>query len=564
MSLRIKKIFTTASDITLSDTGGYLTTTPKTAETMSQDYGAQLAQNAKDIDGIVYEHVRGDAEFAGNSSSAHAGVAMYEQMAVTTLFNHIELPVWEVSGSAYFEWKVFIRDAVAAFNPSTVIADASGALSVNATNKTSAVASGGKQRIYLGKTLSATVGKYVYVCILTQSPRSVNYSRWTEQSAVAPLRHSFYIWTTNTWDATLARVDPPGYGQPAIRLLNTADGLSAQTINRFTLPPKIYGTVGKEINIYFDNIIDCDAADCYFDVTCSIGTQQNERWTCVPAAAGSFVLTIDIFGRDFVFINRLVTSVVVSTAETGTGVDRRCLFIGDSLTYAGTYTQELLTLFGETDPMNINLIGTIGTAPNVHEGRSGWTILQFYSDATSPFVTAGVFNFAAYMTANGYSALNYVGILIGVNDVFSYTDLTALETAVTTMMTNLNAMVLNIHTYDAAIKIGIMVNTPPSASQDAFGKNYTSVQNKAQYKQNIIAFSKRLIDKFANREAEKVYLVPVNVNLDTVHNMSTETVAVNSRNSTTVVRQANGVHPASSGYYQIADAIYYWLHNMET
>jgi len=31
---------------------------------------------------------------------------------------------------------------------------------------------------------------------------------------------------------------------------------------------------------------------------------------------------------------------------------------------------------------------------------------------------------------------------------------------------------------------------------------------------------------------------------------------VNSRNSTTEVRGTNGIHPATSGYYQIADAVY--------
>jgi hypothetical protein len=50
-------------------------------------------------------------------------------------------------------------------------------------------------------------------------------------------------------------------------------------------------------------------------------------------------------------------------------------------------------------------------------------------------------------------------------------------------------------------------------------------------------------------------------NSATVNNMNTETVAVNSRNSTNIVRQSNGVHPNESGFYQIADSIFYFLKN---
>ena len=72
-----------------------------------------------------------------------------------------------------------------------------------------------------------------------------------------------------------------------------------------------------------------------------------------------------------------------------------------------------------------------------------------------------------------------------------------------------------------------------------------------------------LIAEYKDREAEGIYLIPLNVNLDTENNMQTETVVVNSRNTATKVRQNNGVHPANSGYYQMADMIYYWLKGQE-
>ena len=69
---------------------------------------------------------------------------------------------------------------------------------------------------------------------------------------------------------------------------------------------------------------------------------------------------------------------------------------------------------------------------------------------------------------------------------------------------------------------------------------------------------------FTGKESSNIYVVPTNVNLDTENNMQTTTVAINSRNSDTLERQSNGVHPADIGYYQIADVIYYWLKGFES
>ena len=126
------------------------------------------------------------------------------------------------------------------------------------------------------------------------------------------------------------------------------------------------------------------------------------------------------------------------------------------------------------------------------------------------------------------------------------------------------AMITNIKAYNSAIKFGIALTIPASYYQDAYGNNDASYQTNWRYKQKNIKLVKALISAFKDREAENVYLVPINVNLDTVHNMATEQVAANSRNTTLITRQSNAVHPADSGYYQIADMFYYWLKSFES
>jgi lysophospholipase L1-like esterase len=337
---------------------------------------------------------------------------------------------------------------------------------------------------------------------------------------------------------------------------------------KIKLPPKIQGVVGNELNIYFDNIILCDSLDNY-DIEVndfsSGGIQQNERYTIVPTSEKVFNLQISVYQY-----GKLITSaqstITIKANTVGSGVNKKCIFIGDSITDGGVYTGELLKLFGAGDVMDITLLGTRGAAPNLHEGRAGWKASDYVGISgrdgiTNAFwnPTTSAFDFAYYMAQQGYAGVDVVGINLGVNDIFNYTDDTLLNSEITNILNRYDAMLNSIHTYNINTKVAFLITIPPSKNQDAFGKNYQSGQTQWRYKRNNFLFMSALIEKYKNREADGIYLIPINANLDTEHNMLTETVAVNSRNTDTIVRQSNGVHPATSGFYQIADTIYYWL-----
>jgi hypothetical protein len=73
--------------------------------------------------------------------------------------------------------------------------------------------------------------------------------------------------------------------------------------------------------------------------------------------------------------------------------------------------------------MDITLLGTRGVAPNLHEGRAGWTA-QHYTDLPTfdgidnPFYNSG-FDFSYYIAQQGYTGVDVVGIHLGINDLFS-------------------------------------------------------------------------------------------------------------------------------------------------
>ena len=331
------------------------------------------------------------------------------------------------------------------------------------------------------------------------------------------------------------------------------------SITQIALPPIIYAVKNRETNVYFDNTIIDDASNYDFNADCDYGQQQQERWTAAPTGLSASTLTISLFdNKSALPLTTATTSVHVADVEAGSGLSKKMLVIGDSTTAAGDITAELLTLFGAHN-INMQLLGTKGSGSNQHEGISGWTIAKFYADATSPFVYQSAFNFAHYMSANSYSGVDYVVINLGINDVFQVTD-NGLPLVIATCLAQLDAMIVNILAYSASIKIGLCLTIPPCLTQDGFGNFYQTGFTRWQQKKNSVLFVRALISHFQN--VSNVYLVPINANIDTANNFPTTLASVNSRNSNSITRITNGVHPANSGYCQIADSIYAWLKNM--
>jgi hypothetical protein len=100
---------------------------------------------------------------------------------------------------------------------------------------------------------------------------------------------------------------------------------------------------------------------------------------------------------------------------------------------------------------------------------------------------------------------------------------------------------------------------PPAATQDAFGANYGNGLKRWQYKRNQHRLVQRMMIKYANLEAENIYIVPTNVNIDCVRNYPQHVVKANARSEQMLMRQNNGVHPDKPGYQQIGDSLYCWI-----
>lgn len=352
---------------------------------------------------------------------------------------------------------------------------------------------------------------------------------------------------------------------------------------RLVLPPVLPAVPGVELNLYFANAaLALNPAGFAFDVASPKGIQQSERWTFTPLAAdvGRHTLSLEVRDPAHQLVGRAVTTIHVVPAEAGENREISLLILGDSLTAASVYSQQLLDLAARPGNPRLRLIGTRGpdnaSGPNRHEGYGGWTAERFATRFTglarggdsrqcgSPFLyqdgdAKPALDFARYCREfNHGKPPDFVTILLGCNDTFSATEET-LEERIDRMFRHYETLVQMIHALDRRTRIGALLLVPPAASQDAFGANYLSGQTRWQYRRNQHRVVERMLRTFGAREAENLFLVPTHLNLDCARNYPVTRAPANARSDEILTRQSNGVHPAAAGYRQLGDTIYCWL-----
>jgi lysophospholipase L1-like esterase len=231
----------------------------------------------------------------------------------------------------------------------------------------------------------------------------------------------------------------------------------------------------------------------------------------------------------------------------------------------GTFTVQEIALTGGAGTITCSFTGAAPAASGTLtklSGAGGSTIAFSSSSAQpgNPFWIAGALNFTQYLTNNAIATPDWVLVGLGINDIFSSSSDASAVALSDAALVKMDTLIASIKAAGASVKVGLMIPTPCSESQDAFGENYGVGQSTWRFKRNILTWAKQMIAKYSAQEANRIYLVPSNTALDTVNNMMFATDApVNSRSTITVARQNNGVHPATSGYQQISDAVWAFL-----
>jgi lysophospholipase L1-like esterase len=338
---------------------------------------------------------------------------------------------------------------------------------------------------------------------------------------------------------------------------------------RLTLPPVIYAVVGQETAVYFDNIVLTETPEKYqFQSPTELGRREARRWALTPETkhVGVHSLTFGVQDGSGKSLGTAKTELRVVAAEAGAGKKLTLLIVGDSLTHASVYPNELARLLSAPGNPSWKMLGTHrppGAAQDVaHEGYGGWTWQRFASHydpkatstgktGNSPLVFAGPDGKPA-LDVGRYFETNFAGqrpdvvtFLLGINDCFSANpeDRSALDMRIDAMFAQADALLAAFRRAAPSADLAIGLTTPPNTRAAAFVANYKDRYPRWGWKRIQHRLVEREIEHFGGREAERIFIVPTELGVDPVDGYP----------------ENNAVHPNEVGYRQIASTFYAWL-----
>lgn len=318
-------------------------------------------------------------------------------------------------------------------------------------------------------------------------------------------------------------------------------------------------TPGIEFNIYWRNVILTDAINEYF-IACEMTPRStafypyNERLAFKPLESdiGEKTISIKIYKNNFNNFKQnpvAEKTIKIKVVENKTlTTSKNAIFIGDSLTDYNAFQKEVKNMFGD----NFNLLGTRGTAPYNHEGRSGWTAQDYFKESRDGVEnafynpTTNTFDFSYYMNTNyPSSTIDVVNIFLGTNNGYSSG----------IIENQLMQMVNSIHNYNPNIVVTIMTAHLPAYTNDGYA-TVSHSSGKFILETFSINFTKKLYEVFSS--INNVYIIPSHINLDTINDYATVEKNVSDRNNVVKVkRYIDNVHPWNPyGFYKFADVWY--------
>ncbi len=350
-----------------------------------------------------------------------------------------------------------------------------------------------------------------------------------------------------------------------LRVLPAADSL------QLTLPPVWYGTPGVPVSLYYDNVVLTEHPEALrFEVKCDLGQSEARRWTVTPEDKDVGEHAMEVVVRDAAGkeLERGQTRLRVAPRDAGKGRELKLLIVGDSLTAATAYPNEIARLLSLPENPGWKMYGQHRPAsaqPGVaHEGYGGWTWAAFltrhepkeertpdgkgWKKRSSPFVYLDgqgnpALDVARYLKEQGGEEKpDVVTFLLGINDCFGAKPENP-DATIDTMFTNAEKLIAAFRVASPRTVIAIGLTTAPNSREGAFQANYKGKYPRWGWKRIQHRLVQRQLAQFGGREKDGIYVVPTELNVDPVEGYPAD----------------NAVHPNAAGYAQIGSSFYSWL-----
>ncbi len=339
---------------------------------------------------------------------------------------------------------------------------------------------------------------------------------------------------------------------------------------RLTVPPAIYAVVGQPTSIYFDNIVLTEQpGDLKFTVEARIGQQEERRWTFTPEQkhVGTHRLRIAVATKAGRMLDTARTDLQVVAADAAAGRELKLLIVGDSLTHATAYPNDLARLLTDPGKVSWKMLGTHRPANAeqgvAHEGYGGWTWQRFAEHydpqgdqpghtRSSPFVFPAegdkkpVLDVGRYFETHcGGERPDTVVFMLGINDCFGAPpdDPKAMDARIDAVLGHADTLLAAFHKAAPRADLAICLTTPPNVREEAFVANYKGNYHRWGWKRIQHRLVEREIEHWDGRDTRRLFLVPTELDLDPIDGYP----------------ENNAVHPNGTGYQQIAGSLYAWL-----
>jgi hypothetical protein len=116
---------------------------------------------------------------------------------------------------------------------------------------------------------------------------------------------------------------------------------------QLTLPPTWYGVPGAPVSLYYDNVVLTETPEEFrFEIRCDIGTAEARRWTVTPTDKDVGDHTMEVIVKDAQgkVLEHKKTTLRIAPRNAGASREVKLLIVGDSLTAATVYSNEIARL----------------------------------------------------------------------------------------------------------------------------------------------------------------------------------------------------------------------------
>ncbi|MBE1726914.1 hypothetical protein HFM82_11100 [Lactobacillus plantarum] len=316
------------------------------------------------------------------------------------------------------------------------------------------------------------------------------------------------------------------------------------------VPPKIPMVEGHETRVFLDNIFqngDYYKAEKMIMPGTADAIYAGAYHVTPTAASTNNTQYVQYYRGQYPALMAPLNFVKVP-ANAGSGKNVKVMLLGESTTEMAGLVNGFYDLT-DADVLHVTGIGTRGTAPRLHEGRSGWTTENYMHDATALNITnsfynptSKLFDFAYYIGNNKLEKPDYVLIDMGINDSWQ-------EVPLKTTLANYKFMIDSIHWLDPNIKIIIGLTNLPEKFKNMWDFNFG-------LKDKILNLINALITTYGNRESEGYFLNPIYLNVDPYWDMQYEERVISPDGKQKELVGTNGVHPSDAGFKRCADVLY--------